>query len=61
MMISWAVVEASGDRHDDHRRQVDDFPGFRGDSVGHGGDDLKAAVLRMGYGNPGWYGCSYSS
>lgn len=51
---------ASGDRHDDHRRQVDDLPDFRGDNVGHGGDDRKVAVLRMGCGNSGWYGCSNS-
>lgn len=51
---------ASGDRHDDRRRKVDDRPDFRGDSVGRGDGDLEVAVLRMGFGNSGKYGCSYS-
>lgn len=60
MMVNWGVIVASGDRHDDHGRLVDDLPDFRGDSVGHGGDDLKIAVLRIDFGNSGRYGCSYS-
>lgn len=50
---------ASGDRHDDGRRKVDDRPDFRSDSVGRGGGDLEVAVLRVDFGNSVKYRCSY--
>ena len=40
---------------------MDDIPDFRGDSVVHGGADLKVTVLRMNCGNSGWYKCSNNS